>query len=37
VGLDMRGILDAVDKVLAGAERPVALHEPRRTGSTCGR
>ncbi len=29
VGLDMRGILDAVDKVLAGAERPVALHEPR--------
>lgn len=28
-GLEVRGILDAVDKVLARATRPVALHEPR--------
>ena len=29
VGLDLRGILDTVDKVLGQAVRPVALHEPR--------
>jgi perosamine synthetase len=28
-GLDVRAVLDTVDKVLARAARPVALHEPR--------
>src|SRR5262245_37552379 len=28
-GFEVNAILDALDKVLAGAARPVALHEPR--------